>query len=52
MTVEDKVQTVDIRVLNIPTKIFTIGEDVYSNPEELILIIPGTGLLFKFIIEL
>ena len=48
MDVENLIQTRCIDVLDIPTKIFTIGGDIYywgaTHPEELILIIPGNHI--------
>ena len=36
-----------VKVLGIPTKIFTIGSDVEDRPKEVILVIPGIYLHFK-----
>ena len=39
-----------IDIQNTPTKVFTIGGDIHSNPEEVILVIPGNLFRLFFIL--
>ena len=39
-----------IDIQNTPTKVFTIGGDVSSNPKEVILVIPGNVFRIFFIL--
>ena len=38
-----------IDIQNTPTKVFTIGGDIHSNPKEVILVIPGN--LFRLFLH-
>ena len=41
MTIQTSVKSCSVEVMDVPTKVFTVGGDIESQPKELVLIIPG-----------
>jgi len=41
MTIQTSVKSCVVEVLDVPTKVFTVGGDINSQPKKVVLIIPG-----------
>jgi len=41
MAIQTSIKSCSVEVLDVPTRVFTVGGDIGSQPRELVLIIPG-----------